>query len=147
MDFIFLWLMTFVLGFWINKKIRQWKDLPPGPWGLPIVGYLPFFDRKSPHLTLTKLAREYGPIYSIKMGSIPAVVLSDAKLIREALSKESFSGRAPLYLTHGIMKGNGKCDERSDKQNYWLCRAVLIILIALKVSFALKGCCGKINAN
>lgn len=108
MDFLFLWLVTFVLGFWINKKLRQWKHLPPGPWGFPIVGYLPFFDRKSPHLTLTKLAREYGPIFSIKMGSIPAVVLSDHKLIREAFSKDNFSGRAPLFLTHGIMKGNGK---------------------------------------
>ncbi|XP_045490965.1 cytochrome P450 306a1 [Colias croceus] len=107
MDFIFLWLVTFVLGFWICKKIKQWKDLPPGPWGLPVVGYLPFFDRFNPHLTLTKLAKEYGPIYSIGMGSVYTVVLSDHKLIREAFAKDSFSGRAPLYLTHGIMKGKG----------------------------------------
>ncbi|CAG5012501.1 unnamed protein product [Parnassius apollo] len=107
MDFIFLWLVTFVLGFWIFKKLKEWQSLPPGPWGLPIVGFLPFIDRHQPHLTLTELAKEYGSIYGIGMGSIYAVVLSDHKLVREAFAKESFAGRAPLYLTHGIMHGNG----------------------------------------
>lgn len=108
MDFFFLWLVTFVAGFWIFKKIKEWQNLPPGPWGLPIVGYLPFLDRHQPHLTLTKLSKQYGPIYGIGMGSVYSVVLSDHKLIREAFAKENFSGRAPLYLTHGIMHGNGK---------------------------------------
>lgn len=108
MDYFFLCLGTFVLGFWILKKINQWKNLPPGPWGFPIIGYLPYLDRQHPHLTLTKLSQQYGPIYGISMGSIYTVVLSDHKLIREAFSKDVFSGRAPLYLTHGIMKGNGK---------------------------------------
>lgn len=108
MDFIFLWLMTFVLGFWIFKKLKEWQSLPPGPWGLPIVGFLPFIDRRQPHLTLTRLAKEFGSIYGIGMGSVYAVVLSDHKLVREAFAKDSFAGRAPLYLTHGIMHGNGK---------------------------------------
>ncbi|KAF9802309.1 hypothetical protein SFRURICE_008991 [Spodoptera frugiperda] len=107
MDFFFLWLVTFVAGFWIFKKIKEWQNLPPGPWGLPIVGYLPFLDRHQPHLTLTKLSKQYGPIYGIGMGSVYSVVLSDHKLIRDAFAKENFSGRAPLYLTHGIMHGNG----------------------------------------
>ncbi|KAL0893764.1 hypothetical protein ABMA27_013901 [Loxostege sticticalis] len=110
MDFYFVWLITFVLGFWIFRKINQSRNLPPGPWGLPILGYLPFIDRHQPHLTLTKLSKTYGPIYGIGMGSIYAVVLSDHKLIRDAFAKDTFSGRAPLYLTHGIMHGNGKLD-------------------------------------
>nr|QLI62174.1 cytochrome P450 25 [Streltzoviella insularis] len=107
MDFFFIWLMTFVVGFWIFKKMKEWQNLPPGPWGLPFVGYLPFIDKHEPHLTLTQLSKQYGPIYGIGMGNIYAVVLSDHKLIRDAFAKDSFSGRAPLYLTHGIMHGNG----------------------------------------
>lgn len=108
MDFIFIWIVTFVLGFWIFKKINQWKQLPPGPWGLPVVGYLPFINGDHPHLTLTNLSKQYGAIYGINMGSVYTVVLSDHKLVREAFAKDVFSGRAPLYLTHGIMKGNGE---------------------------------------
>ncbi|XP_075969403.1 cytochrome P450 enzyme phantom [Anticarsia gemmatalis] len=107
MDLLFLFMCTFVGGFWICKKLKEWQTRPPGPWGLPILGYLPFIDRHQPHLTLTKLSKDYGPIYGIDMGSVYTVVLSDHKLIREAFSRDSFSGRAPLFLTHGIMQGNG----------------------------------------
>lgn len=108
MDIFFMYLCSLVIGYWAFKKLKEWQYLPPGPWGLPIVGYLPFLDRHQPHLTLTQLSKKFGPIYGIGMGNVYAVVLSDHKLIREAFAKESFSGRAPLYLTHGIMHGNGK---------------------------------------
>lgn len=108
MDLFFVWLITFVSGFYIFKKFKEWQNLPPGPWGLPILGYLPFINQKKPQETLVDLSKKYGPIYGISMGSIYAVVLSDPKLIRESLAKDNFSGRAPLYLTHGIMQGNGK---------------------------------------
>lgn len=88
--------------------------MPPGPWGLPIVGFLPFMDGDQPHLTLTKVAKQFGPIFGISMGSVYTVVLSDHKLVREAFAKDAFSGRAPLYLTHGIMHGNGEYQNVSD---------------------------------
>lgn len=83
------------------------QQLPSGPWGLPILGYLPFLNAKQPHQTLTNLSKIFGTIYSIQLGSIFTVVLSDHTLIREAFSKDCFSGRAPLFLTHGIMHGKG----------------------------------------
>jgi ecdysteroid 25-hydroxylase CYP306A1 len=87
---------------------RRGPRLPPGPRGLPILGFLPWIDPKAPHLTLTDLAKVYGSIYTVKLGSVLAVVLSDHCLIREAFAKDIFTGRAPLFLTHGIMNGYGE---------------------------------------
>lgn len=41
------------------------------------------------------------------LGGIYTVVVSDANIIRESLRSEVFTGRAPLYITHGIMGGFG----------------------------------------
>lgn len=43
------------------------------------------------------------------MGSVYTILLSDPQLVRQAFAKDVFAGRAPLYLTHGIMKGYGEC--------------------------------------
>lgn len=86
---------------------RRGPPLPPGPRGVPLLGFLPWIDPKAPHLTFTRLAKLYGPIYSVKLGNVFTVVLSDQHLIRQAFTKDIFVGRAPLYLTHGIMKGYG----------------------------------------
>ncbi|XP_043499324.1 cytochrome P450 306a1 [Polistes fuscatus] len=104
---IFLIILTFlllVIFYYTNRKKHR---LPPGPLGLPIVGYLPWLNPKAPHQTLTQLTRKYGPICGLKMGSVYTVLLSDPRLIRQVLAKGTFSGRAPLYLTHGIMRGYG----------------------------------------
>ncbi|XP_051157558.1 cytochrome P450 306a1 isoform X2 [Leptopilina boulardi] len=103
---LLLFLTLLIVMFIFNKNRKKLK-LPPGPWQLPFLGYLPFINAKSPHLTLTALAKQYGSIFGINMGSVYAVVLSDHNIIRQVLAKEEFSGRAPLYLTHGIMKGYG----------------------------------------
>ncbi|XP_003400316.2 cytochrome P450 306a1 [Bombus terrestris] len=108
MNFIYaifvLFVSVLVYVFYINRKIRR---LPPGPWQLPIVGYLPWIDAKKPHETLTNLSRVYGPICGFRMGSVYTVLLSDPQLIKQTFSKDMSTGRAPLYLTHGIMKGYG----------------------------------------
>lgn len=93
--------------YFLQKYIFYLKSLPPGPWGLPVIGYLHKLDRKHPYLTLTELARKYGPVYSIQMGRLLAVVISDHRLIREAFVQDVSTGRADLYLTHGIMQGYG----------------------------------------
>ncbi|XP_058169927.1 cytochrome P450 306a1 [Anopheles ziemanni] len=41
------------------------------------------------------------------MGQVYTVVLADPNIIRLVLSKEESTGRAPLFITHGIMGGYG----------------------------------------
>ncbi|XP_076242207.1 cytochrome P450 enzyme phantom [Calliopsis andreniformis] len=100
--FAFLFCLIYVL-----KKNLKLRHFPPGPWQLPILGYLPWIDEEKPHESLTKLSRTYGPICGIRMGSVYTVLLSDAQLIKQAFAKDALTGRAPLYLTHGIMQGYG----------------------------------------
>jgi ecdysteroid 25-hydroxylase CYP306A1 len=72
-----------------------------------VVGYLPFIDAAAPYLTLSALVSKYGKVFSVSMGAVPCVVIADFDTVRSCFSKSEFSGRAPLYLTHGIMKGYG----------------------------------------
>ncbi|XP_014285843.1 cytochrome P450 306a1 isoform X2 [Halyomorpha halys] len=83
------------------------RGMPPGPWGLPLVGYLPWIDKKKPYLSLMELYQDYGGICTIRLGEVVAIVVSEPHYVKEALSQEVLTGRAPLWLTHGLMNNNG----------------------------------------
>ncbi|KAL6422976.1 hypothetical protein ACFW04_010463 [Cataglyphis niger] len=95
------------LVFFIYIFRRKTHRLPPGPSGIPLLGYLPWIDSERPYVSLTNLARKYGPICGLRMGSVYTILLSDPQLVRQAFAKDTFAGRAPLYLTHGMMQGYG----------------------------------------
>ena len=121
---IFLLSILYIFGI-----IKCYSKLPPGPFGLPILGYLPFINPVKPHETISELVTKYGKIFSMQMGQILCIVLADPEIIRTIFSKSKFqltlfsffyrtkpnihyflaetSGRAPLFLTHGIMNGYG----------------------------------------
>ncbi|XP_017301257.1 cytochrome P450 18a1-like [Diaphorina citri] len=91
---------------WFLHRYRTfYSKLPPGPWGLPLLGYLPFLKPRNTYLQLHEMGKRYGPIYSVQLGQLFAVVLCDAGLVKEAFSREEFNYRADLYVTHGIMDG------------------------------------------
>ncbi|KAF8412390.1 hypothetical protein HHK36_000354 [Tetracentron sinense] len=82
---------------WSFKKARKGTlPLPPGPRGLPIVGYLPFLDSDM-HRSLAELAKIYGPIMKLQLGSKLSVVLSSASLAKEVLRDQdiTFANRDP----------------------------------------------------
>lgn len=109
--FLLLMILLFtLLAFHYKTSKRRFQNTPPGPLSnyIPFVGFLPFLDANQPEQSLTNLSRKYGKIYSLQMGSIFTVILTDVTLIREALKQDELSGRAPLRVTHGIFFGHGK---------------------------------------
>ncbi|KAL0409475.1 UNVERIFIED_CONTAM: Flavonoid 3'-monooxygenase [Sesamum radiatum] len=67
-----------------SKSGNKTGPTPPGPWGLPIVGFLPFI-RADMHIQFTELARQYGPIYKLWLGTKLCIVISSTSLIKEVL--------------------------------------------------------------
>ncbi|XP_062856169.1 cytochrome P450 2F2-like [Trichomycterus rosablanca] len=90
-------------------RIQKPKNFPPGPRVVPIFGNLLQINLKNPLKDFEKLAERYGNIYSIYIGSRPAVVLHGLKTIKEALVIKSsdFSGRPQNSLVSHVTEGKG----------------------------------------
>ncbi|XP_064382545.1 cytochrome P450 1A1-like [Halichondria panicea] len=95
------WIFTILVGLIAAVLIKtKWssRNEPPGPWGLPVLGYLPFLGQKR-NLTFSNLSKKYGEIFQLKIGSRKVVVISGEKAIREALLDRgtTFAGRPDFY--------------------------------------------------
>ncbi|KAG5593005.1 hypothetical protein H5410_043519 [Solanum commersonii] len=92
-----------ILWYKLNKEESR---LPPGPHGLPIVGFLPFL-RANLHHQLTELSQQYGPIYKFWLGGKLCVVLNSPSLAKEVVRDQDsvFANRDPpiagLVATYG----------------------------------------------
>ncbi|KAI3468923.1 hypothetical protein Pfo_025586 [Paulownia fortunei] len=96
--------------FWYKKALLnlggKTPPLPPGPWGLPIIGYLPFLGSNLLH-QFTDLARQYGPIYKLRLGSKLCVVIGSPSLVKQVVRDEDpiFANRdvpiAALPISYG----------------------------------------------
>jgi len=106
-DKIFFSLITFIIVSAAILDIRN-KNIPPGPTGVPFLGYLPFLNRDAPYKHLANLTKQYGRVFGVQLGSVYAVVVADVKLIKQALTGQDSQSVAPLYLTNGINQEKGK---------------------------------------
>ena len=77
---------------------------PPGPWGVPILGYLPFMGLDAT-ATFNKLRKIYGDLFTISMGSHRAVVVNGLDNIREMMHSELVSDRPQLKSFSCINEG------------------------------------------
>ncbi|CAN5972814.1 unnamed protein product [Sphagnum jensenii] len=94
---------------------RKSHRFPPGPFSWPIVGNLLTLG-KSPHIKLANLAKQYGPLMYLQLGSVNTLVASSPAMAKEFLKNQDhvFQYRPPLLLvkivsnnwTFGIISGS-----------------------------------------
>ncbi|KAJ7868861.1 cytochrome P450 [Mycena leptocephala] len=80
---------------------RRQQGMPPGPPTVPLLGNAHMLgDGKDIHLKFTELARYYGDIFSIKIGSGTMIVLSSPAAIKEVVDKHGWtaSSRPSNYI-------------------------------------------------
>uniref|UniRef100_A0A668TXG2 Cytochrome P450 2K1-like n=1 Tax=Oreochromis aureus TaxID=47969 RepID=A0A668TXG2_OREAU len=107
---IVLCLTVFVLIHFLSSNITQ-KDgkEPPGPTPLPMFGNLLQLDLKRIHVTLLKLSKKFGSIFTIYLGTKKVVVLVGYNAVKEALVDyaEVFGERDPTPIMDELVRGQG----------------------------------------
>jgi hypothetical protein len=98
--------LLFVVLF-VFKIGQRPKGIPPGPPTLPILGNLLQMPARNPHLQFQKWAEEYGPIYSLILGTKIMIVLSSDVTVKDLLDKRSgiYSDRPDSYIGGDIVSG------------------------------------------
>nr|XP_027070513.1 cytochrome P450 83B1-like [Coffea arabica] len=122
MTMLFLLLLLFSILVSIGKKHKQLRNIrqPPGPPGLPFIGNLHQFDSEKAHEFLSQLSKKYGPLMSLQLGSVPVLVISSARMAKEALTTHDlvFSGR-PASVGRQKLSYNRRDIAFSPYSDYW----------------------------
>ncbi|KAH7081438.1 cytochrome p450 monooxygenase [Paraphoma chrysanthemicola] len=86
---------------------RRPKDLPPGPPTLPLLGNIHLMPKEKSWLQLSRWAEEYGPIYSLMMGTQTYIVLNSPEAVRDLMDKRSqiYSSRPDMYVAQEVASG------------------------------------------
>ncbi|KAK5116824.1 hypothetical protein LTR85_009084 [Meristemomyces frigidus] len=85
------------------------KNLPPGPPTLPILGcnLHSIFGIEDVHIQFQRWAEQYGPIYSLVLGTKTLLVINDRKVVKDLLDHKSnqYSSRPDMYVGQDLISG------------------------------------------
>ncbi|XP_068136096.1 cytochrome P450 2K1-like [Hyperolius riggenbachi] len=98
-----------------SQKRDKYKNFPPGPRPLPIIGNVHQIDMNKPFKTFIELSKTYGTILGIHIGPQRTVILCGYDTVKDALMNhaEAFSDRPRLpvlekYGGNGIAFSSGE---------------------------------------
>ncbi|KAL2167285.1 hypothetical protein VTG60DRAFT_1444 [Thermothelomyces hinnuleus] len=115
---------------------RRPKNLPPGPPTLPIIGNLHQMPKRDAHLQFEKWAREYGPVYSLILGTKTLIVLSSDKAVKDLLDKKSnmYSHRQEMYIGQTLCSGDLRILMMGYDARWRMCRKLVHSLLNISAA-------------
>ncbi len=123
---LLLALILILVLFWKRRTRDYIPRQPPGPWGFPILGHLPFLGKNVPE-TLHAMSGKYGSVFAIRMGSRPTVVVSGYDVIRDVIIRQGtdFAGR-PDFMSWKLF-GEGETLVFSSYSPAWSLHKKLVL--------------------
>lgn len=103
-----------------QKKFQKGLK-PPGPRGLPLIGNLHQLPSAATlHVYLWQLSKKYGPLMSMKFGSMPVLIISSSRIAKQALKSNdvAFSSR-PQVVGMQKLSYNGLDVAFAPYNDYW----------------------------
>ncbi|KAL3719451.1 hypothetical protein ACJRO7_004417 [Eucalyptus globulus] len=117
-------LAILILSIHVRYKSRSSRKLktPPevvGAW--PVVGHLPIIAKSHlPHKTLGSMADKYGPIFTVRLGLFPAVVVSSSEIAKECCTKHDHAlASRPQLIASEVMGYNSASFGLAPYGPYW----------------------------
>ena len=105
---LLLSLLAILLVGTLHQTISRNADLPPGPLGFPFIGIAPFLAIGKMDVTLKRWAAKYGRMMSAKIGRDTVIIVNRIDLVKEAFSKDVFSGRPQNFFSKDIIGERGR---------------------------------------
>ncbi|KAJ1293515.1 hypothetical protein BS78_01G074100 [Paspalum vaginatum] len=124
--------------------------LPPSPPRIPVLGHLHILGRPF-HLSLARLAPRYGPVFSLRLGSRDAVVVSSAECARQCFTEHdvTFANRPAAFPMLRLIAYGGTTIGNCPYGPYWrLVRRVSVVhlLSASRVSSMVPAISAQVRA-
>ncbi|CAK7300342.1 Cytochrome P450 2F2 [Vulpes lagopus] len=106
---LLLLLLALARRSWGARGTRTQGALPPGPTPLPLLGNLLQLESRRLDRALMELSGRWGPVFTVRLGPRPAVVLCGYAALRDALvlQADAFSGRGAVAVFERFTHGNG----------------------------------------
>ncbi|KAK3417634.1 cytochrome P450 CYP82D47-like [Eucalyptus grandis] len=81
------------------------KTPPEAPRAWPVIGHLPILAKsKLPHKTLASMADQCGPIFTVRVGTFQALVVSGSEMVKECFTKNDIAlSTRPRHVAQKIL--------------------------------------------